>query len=64
MASPRDSVGGGAVAPSARDAAGTIVGAAAGYIDTLPAGGSAQFEAYFDSPLPPETTYDTYVMTY
>jgi hypothetical protein len=46
----------------ARNAAGTIIGADAGYIDRLPTGGTAQFEVRFFDPLPGDTTYEAYAI--
>lgn len=46
----------------ARNAAGAIVGAEAGYIDRLPTGGTAQFEATFYDPLPGDTKYEAYAI--
>lgn len=46
----------------ARNAAGAIIGAEAGYIDRLPTGGTAQFEVRFFDPLPGDTTYEAYAV--
>ena len=44
----------------ARDAPGTIIGAARDYVDTFPAGGKANFEAPFFSDLPADTRFEAY----
>lgn len=44
----------------ARNAAGAIIGAEWAYIDRLPAGGTAQFEAMFLDTLPADTVYEAY----
>lgn len=46
----------------ARNASGAIIGAESGYIDRLPAGGTAQFEVTFFDPLPGDTTYEAYAV--
>ncbi|MEV7632925.1 hypothetical protein AB0N64_11005 [Microbacterium sp. NPDC089318] len=44
----------------ARDGAGKIIGADAGYVERLPSGGTAQFEVTFFDPLPSGTKYEAY----
>src|SRR5690606_10589555 len=46
----------------ARNPEGTIIGADWSYVDRLPAGGTAQFEARFSDPLPDGTTYEAYAV--
>ncbi|WP_226533611.1 FxLYD domain-containing protein [Microbacterium paraoxydans] len=44
----------------ARNAAGAIIGADVGYVERLPAGGTAQFEVLFFDALPGDTTFEAY----
>ncbi|WP_127011575.1 MULTISPECIES: CD20-like domain-containing protein [Microbacterium] len=44
----------------ARNSAGAIIAAESGWVDRLPAGGTAQFEVLFYDPLPADTVYEAY----
>jgi hypothetical protein len=59
-----EDVAGATVTVIARDASGTILGAAPGWTETIAPGASAQFDAMFYEVMPEGTTYEAYWTTY